>query len=365
MNWKRSILFLSLAIMVMALTCLPAWSQSETGSITGVVTDTTGAVIPGATVTAKGLATGTTRTVQSGSTGRYLIQNLIPGVYDLSVSSGSFQPFKSRAEVTIGGTTTLDAQLSLSGTTTTVEVVGAGGTTVNTQTQELSQLVGPTQMANLPSLNRDPYDFVALSGNVSNGDLTSNGGAPNAATTVGQSITGYGVGFSIDGQRETGTEILLDGVENVGVFSLIAGQPVPADSIQEFSIITNNFGAEFGRASGGIVNVESKHGTNDIHGDAFEYNRLSAYTANTYGNVANGVPKGIYARNNFGYDAGAPIIKNKLFVFFSEEFVRVRSNSQQTEEILDPSFISLLPANDQAYFSKFGTGADPVSGTVV
>jgi Carboxypeptidase regulatory-like domain len=364
MNWKRSILFFGLALVMAALSCQPAWSQAETGSITGTVTDSTGAVIPGATVMAKS-TTGVERTVQSGPTGRYVIQGLIPGIYQVTVSSGSFQPFKSQAEVTVGGTVTLDAQLSVSGTTTTVEVVGAGGTTVNTQTQELSQLVGTTQMAQLPSLNRDPYDFVALSGNVSNGDETSNGGAPNATMTVGQSITGYGVGYSLNGQRETGTEILLDGVENISVFSEVAGQSVPADSIQEFSIITNNYGPEYGRASGGVVNVESKHGTNDIHGDAFEFNRLSAYTANTFGNVANDVPKGIYTRNNFGYDAGAPIIKNKLFAFFSQEFVRVRSNSQQTEEIIDPSFVSLLPSNVQAYFTKFGTGADTPSGTVI
>jgi len=365
MTWKRLFLVFGLLLAMAGLGSQPAWSQTETGSITGVVTDSTGAVIPGATVTAKSNATGATRTVTSGTTGRYLIQALLPGVYTVTVTSGSFQPFKSQAEVTVGGNVTLDAQLSLSGTTTTVEVVGAGGTTVNTQSQELSQLVGTTQMAQLPSLNRDPYDFVALAGNISNGDNTSNGGAPNAAQTVGQSITGYGVGYSINGQRSTGTEILLDGVENVGVFSLIAGQPVPADSIQEFSIITNNFGPEYGRASGGIVNVDSKRGTNSIHGDAFEFNRLSAYTANTFGNVANGVPKGIYTRNNFGYDAGAPIIKNKLFVFFSEEFVRTRSNSQQTEEILDPSFVSLLPSNIQTYFSKFGTGNDTPSGTVI
>jgi hypothetical protein len=163
----------------------------------------------------------------------------------------------------------------------------------------------------------------------------------------------------------------LDGVENIGVFSEVAGQPVPADSIQEFSIITNNYGPEYGRASGGIVNVDTKHGSNEIHGSAYEFNRLSDYTANTFGNDAENAavgaivaPKGIYTRNQFGYDAGAPIVKNKLFVFFSEEFVRVRSDSTQTEEILDPSFISLLPSNIQNYFSKFGTGADTPSGTV-
>jgi hypothetical protein len=366
MTWKRLILFFGLALATAVLSSQPAWSQSaESGSISGTVTDSTGAVIPGATVTATSQGTGATRTVTSGSNGQYLIQGLIPGVYQVTVTSGNFQPFKSQGEVTVGGKLTLDAQLSLSGTTTTVEVVGAGGTSVNTQTQELSQLVDTTQMTQLPSLNRDPYDFVSLSGNVSNGDETSNGGAPNAAMTVGQSITGYGVGYSLNGQRETGTEILLDGVENVGIFSDTAGQPVPANSIQEFSIITNNYGPEYGRASGGVVNVDSKHGTNDIHGDAFEFNRLSAYTANTYGDVANDVPKGIYTRNDFGFDAGAPIIKNKLFVYSSNEFVRVRSDTTQTEEILDPSFIALLPSNIQSYFSTFGTGAHSPSGTVV
>jgi len=372
MNWKRSLLYFGLAILMATLNCSRAWSQAETGSIAGTVTDSTGAVIPGATVTAKSVSTGASRTVQSGSTGQYQIQDLIPGIYDVTVNSGSFQPFRGRAEVTVGGKVTLDAQLSLSGTTTTVEVVGAGGAAVNTQSQELSQLVDTTQMTQLPSLNRDPYDFVALSGNVSNGDITSNGGTPNPVTSVGQSLTGYGVGYFINGQRSTGTEILLDGVENVGVFSDVAGQPVPADSIQEFSIITNNYGPEYGRASGGVVNVESKQGTNNIHGDAFEFNRLSAYTANTYGNDAENAaagaivaPKGIYTRNDFGFDAGAPIVKDKLFAFFSGEWARVRSNSVQTEEILDPSFVSMLPANIQSYFSTYGTGADATSGTVI
>jgi Carboxypeptidase regulatory-like domain len=360
MNRKRSILFFGLALVMAALGSQPAWPQAETGSIAGTITDPTGAVVPGVNVTAKSAGTGASRTVQSGSNGQYLIQALIPGVYDVTVTSGSFQPFKSRTEVTVGGSVTLDAQLSVAGTTTTVEVVGAGGTSVNTQSQELQQLVGTEQMAQLPSLNRDPYAFVALSGNVSSGDsvLDSGEASPNnSGASQGQSITGYGVGYSLNGLRETGTEILLDGVENVGIFSDVTGQPVPANSVQEFSVITNNFGPEYGRASGGVVNVESKHGTNAIHGDVFEFNRLSAYTANTFGDEANGVPKPDYTRNDFGFDAGAPIIKNKLFVFYSQEFVRVRSDTLQTEEILDPSFVSLLPSNVQSYFSTYGTGA--------
>ncbi|HWF38922.1 MAG TPA: carboxypeptidase regulatory-like domain-containing protein [Candidatus Acidoferrales bacterium] len=356
--------FLGLSLLLLC-SSQPMFGQVETGTITGVVRDPSGGLVPNATVTATNAATSAARTVHTGADGSYGISALLPGLYNVQVTATGFQPFNGKTEVTVGGSVTMDAKLSLSNTTETVEVVGAGGAAVNTQSQELSQLVGTTQMSQLPSLNRDPYDFVALSGNISNGDITSNGGAPNPVTVVGESLTGYGVGYSINGQRSTGTEILLDGVENVGVFTDVAGQPVPADSIQEFSIITNNFGPQYGRASGGVVNVDTKSGTNAYHGSVFEYNRLSAYTANTYGNDVNGVPKGIYTRNDFGYNFGAPIIKNKLFGFVSQEFVRVRSDSQQTEEILDPSFVSLLPSNIQTYFSKSGTGADKPSGTVI
>ena len=366
MNWKRSLLFCTLTIMVMVLSCVPAWSQSaETGSIAGTVTDSTGAVIPGATVTVKSVATGETRTVKTGSAGDYRVAALIPGIYDVTVTSGNFQAFKSRAEVTVGGKLTLDAQLSLSGTTTTVEVVGAGGAVVNTQTQELSQIVNTEQMAALPSLTRNPYDFVALSGNVSGGDNTTNGGSPNnSGASTGESISGHGVGLSLNGQRNTGTEVLLDGVENIAIFTDVVGEQVPVDAIQEFSIITNNFSPEYGRASGGVVNVSSKSGTNDLHGSAWEFNRLSAYTANTYENDVNDIPKGIYTRNQFGFAAGGPIIKNKLFMFESTEWTRVRSAATETEEIFDPSFTAMLPANSASYFAKFATGALPSTETV-
>lgn len=368
---NRKLSFFLILVTTVLLSCQLAWSQTDTGSISGTVTDSTGAVIPGATVTARSVATAAERTVTSKADGSYVVVDLQPGFYDITATSGNFAPFKARAEVTVGGKVTVDAQLAVSGQTTTVEVVGQGGVAVNTQSQEISQLVDSQQMAQLPSLNRDPYDFVALSGNVSNGDQTSNGGAPNAMVAVGQSITGYGVGYSLNGQRETGTEILLDGAENVGVFSDVAGQPVPMDSIQEFGIITNNFGAEYGRSSGGIVNVDTKAGSNEIHGSAYEFNRLSAYTANTFADDAENqgagaivAPKGIYTRNQFGFTAGGPIIKDKLFVFYSQEWVRVRSDTTQTEEIPDPSFISLLPSNITSYFSTYGTGASPVNGTV-
>ncbi|MGH9642934.1 MAG: TonB-dependent receptor, partial [Terriglobales bacterium] len=250
----------------------------------------------------------------------------------------------------VGGHSTLDAQLAVGSGNTVVEVTaGAAGTEVNTQTQELSQLVDTVQMAQLPSLTRNPYDFVALSGNVSAGDSTT----PN--TMGSQNQTGRGVGYAINGQRESGTEILLDGVENVDLFNATAGTGIPVDAVQEYSVITNNFGAEYGRAAGGVVNLTTKPGPNNWHGSAWEFNRLSAYTANTFNNVANGIPRGVYTRNMFGFQVGGPIIKNKAFVSMTTEWLRVRSKPYQTEEVLDPGFAALLPSNAATYFSTYGT----------
>ena len=359
---KRFFVVLSILILGFAGA---AKAQVNAGSVHGTVTDNSGAAVVGAAVTATSTATGDQHTATSGDLGQYNIQGLNPGIYKVKIASASFKTYETSVEITVGAASTVDATLEVGASTTTVEVTASYGTEVNTQTQELSQLVDTGQLAALPSLNRDPYDFVILSGNVSNGDNT------NASMGSSQNLSARGVGYSINGQREAGTEILLDGVENVGIFTVVAGQTIPVDSIQEFSIITNNFGAEFGRASGGIVNVDTKSGTNDIHGSLYEYNRVSALTANTYANDSENAiagsdvaPKGIYTRNDFGYAAGGPIIKNKLFAFFTEEFVRVRSASSQVQDVIDPSFIAnYTPANIQAYFNTYGKNTLTPTGT--
>jgi hypothetical protein len=339
-------------------------AQVDTGSISGNVHDTSGGMVPGATVTATNVATAAERSTKTGSGGQYTVQGLVPGNYKVRVSSPNFTTFETTIEVTVGGALTINAELQVGTSSTVIEVTAGAGTEVNTQTQELSQLVDSAQLASLPSLNRNPYDFVVLSGNVSNGDNT------NASMDSSQNLSARGVGYAINGQREAGTEILLDGVENIGVFTVVAGQTIPADSIQEFSIITNNFGPEYGRASGGVVNVDTKSGSNQIHGSAYEYNRVSALTANTYGNDSENAlagsivaPKGTYVRNQFGFTGGGPIIKNKLFVFFSEEFVRVRSTASVVDDVFDPAFLALLPSNTQAYFAKYGTGVLPTTSS--
>jgi hypothetical protein len=347
------------------------FGQAETATIAGVVKDSTGAVVADAQVIVKNLATNAERTTSTGTVGQYDVPALPPGNYEVTVSKSGFKTYQTKIEVAVGGHSTVDAELSIGSGNTVVEVTAEGAAVeVNTQTQELSQLITTQQLAQLPSLNRNPYDFVAISGNVSNGDSTSNGGQQGSLGGGGQELTGRGVGYSLNGQRQSGTEILLDGVENIMVYSDFIGQDVPVDSVQEYSVVTNNFSAEYGRASGGVVNVTTKSGGNNWHGSAWEFNRLAAYTANTYANDAGDVPKGQYTRNQFGFSAGGPIIKNKLFVSETTEWTRVRSSAIETEEIFDPGFISGnsaygwpgLPANALSYFNAFGTGALPSSG---
>ena len=357
------------AITILLSTFAPA--QVESGQIAGTVTDQSGAVVTGATVTVRNVATGAQRTAQTSATGAYSVTGLEPASYQVTVSSSSFKPFTAPIEVTVGGHETLDARLSINSNTTQVEVVGAGGVAVNTQTQELSQVVDTQQLAQLPSLTRNPYDFVVLSGNVSNGDNTTS----NANS--GQNLTARGVGYAINGQRQTGTEILLDGVENISVFTDDVGEQIPIDSVQEYNIVTNNFAAEYGRAAGGVVNVTTKSGTNKFHGSAWEYNRLSAYTANTYQNDAQNAaflegggtgplpaPKGVYTRNQFGFQAGGPIIKDKLFFFESTEWTHVRSSASESELVPTPQFLAYTAPNVQSYFATYGATPYPISSTL-
>ena len=377
--WQRFKSLTSLVLVAFAtlFVCgVVAPAQVETGQIAGTVMDQTGAAVPKAAVAIMNLSTNTVRNTVSSPSGAFLVLGLEPAIYQVTVSSNSFKPFVGKVEVTVGGHVTLNARLSVSDTTTEVQVVGEGGSQVNTETQEMSQVVDTQQLTQLPSLTRNPYDFVALAGNVSGGDNSTNSGTTAIDQTgSGQNQENRGVGYSINGQRESGTEILLDGVENVSVFSQAIGEDVPLDATQEYSILTSNYSAEYGRASGGVINVTTKAGTNSYHGSAWEYNRLSAYTANTYGNDADNAaflsgggtgplpdPKGIYTRNQFGYAAGGPIKKDKIFIFESTEWNRVRSAATESEEVFDPAFIALMPSNVQAYYKQYGQTTIPSAG---
>ena len=223
------------------------------------------------------------------------------------------------------------------GTTATTVEVSESVVAVNTETQSLTNLIDTQQLTELPSLTRNPYDFVATVPNVSPMDPS-----------------GRGVGYAINGLRAAGTNVLLDGVANNDEFTASVGQQVPLDSVQEYSITTSDFTAEVGRASAGVVNLVTKSGTNAFHGTAYEFNRVSALGSNTFFNNANGVDKGIYTRNQFGYSVGGPIKKNKLFFFQNTEWTRVRSSAPQTVMVPTPQLIAASNPATQAFFAAYG-----------
>lgn len=316
-------------------------AQVNTGEISGVVRDPSGAVVPNANVTATNMGTGFSRSASTSGNGQYDITALPVGQYEVSVSQAGFTPFKRQLDVTVGSHNALDVALQVSGASTTVEVVGEGGATVNTIDQQQSQVVTSTEINALPTLNRDPYSFVALSANVQQDSEAGMGDA-------------RGAGFAINGQRSASTDVLLDGGENMSEFTATVAQPVPQDSVQEFRVINNGMTAEYGRAGGGVVNVATKSGTNSLHGSAYEYGRYSTLAANTYFNAANGQPTPKFTRNQFGFSVGGPIIKDKLFFFDDAEWLRIRSTAPQFFYVPDPTTIAAASPATQAFFSSFG-----------
>ncbi len=334
----RKIIHIPLLLVTAMTFAVSIFAQHETGSIQGTVADPSGALIASAKVSVKSVATGATRATMSGPQGLYSVTNLQPGDYDVTVESTGFAAQTHRVSVTVGKPYTLDVKLAVGKEVTVVEVT-ATPVAVETSTHEVSTVVAAKQISELPSLTRNPYDFVAISANVSSGDFN----------------TGMrGVGVNINGARSASTDILLDGGENVNTFTSVTGQQIPLDSVQEFSVITNNFDASYGRASGGIVNVATKSGGNEVHGTLYEFNRVSALTANTFANSVNGVAKPGYTRNQFGGSVGGPVIKNKLFYFASTELIRVRSSSTILALIPDPAFIAAAAPNTKAYMSTWG-----------
>jgi outer membrane receptor protein involved in Fe transport len=316
------------------------FSQTETGSISGTVTDPSGAVVTGATVTAKNTATGAIRTTSTSSAGTYLISNLPPGPYQVSISASSFAEFKEAVTVTVGSYNTVSPRLTVAQAGITVEVsAGVGAVQVETQSSEISTMITSQQVSQLPSLTRDPYDFVQLAGNA------------NMDQGFGRGANG----MTINGQRSASTDILVDGGENVNLFTASVGQQVPLDSVQEFRVTSSDFGAEYGRATGGIVNVATKSGTNKYHGSAYEFFRAAGLATNTFDNNANDIPRAGFTRNQFGFSAGGPILHNKLFFYNATEWTRVRGLANSLAYVPDPAFIALSAPNTQQYFQTFGT----------
>ncbi|WP_058186335.1 TonB-dependent receptor [Terracidiphilus gabretensis] len=291
------------------------------GSISGAVTDSTGAVIPNAQITAVQVGTGTTLKTVSGGAGTYVFPSVPPAAYTISVSAQGFESFQqTNVVLQADQAATVNIALKIGSSATTITVTTAPPQ-VDTTTGTLSQVIGTEQVNDLPLITRNAAALTMLVPGV----VT----APSANIDQGQTKTFPALAVvTINGSRANQTNYMLDGGNNVDEYTNVnAPFPFP-DVIQEFSVQTSNYAAEYGQNAGGVVNIVTKSGTNKFHGDAFEYVRNRVFNAADYFSYVNGVKtQDFLKRNQFGGTVNGPIWHDRTFFAFGIQATRFRNKA--------------------------------------
>jgi hypothetical protein len=295
-------LVVSMFLVFLGLAASSAQAQ-DNSSVTGVVTDASGGVISGASVTLTNTSIGYSNSTTTNSIGVYEFNNVPPAPdYSLEFSKEGFSNLTiDKFILNVGDKATRDAQLKVGDSKVTVEVTSTPTETLNTTDATVASTIDGDRIQDLPnSLVNSAANYLYL--------------APGATQTG-----------EVTGTRSDQTNITLDGLDvndQRGGFAFTTTVNTPLDSIQELKVTTMGDDATYGHSAGGQMELVTKNGTNSFHGQAFEYNRVTAYTANDYFNNLNGVPNPQLIRNQFGGDFGGPILKNKLFFFFSYNGLR-------------------------------------------
>jgi hypothetical protein len=297
-----------------------AGAQVVGGTIIGTITDPSGAVIPHAQVSIRNLENGATRTVDTDAAGFYAVPNLQPARYEVKASAAGFTAnFKTNIELTVGNQQLLNFTLDVRQVSESVEVNTV--TLIDLATSMIEAVVDSTTIRELPLNGRSWTDLATLQPGV----LVVETQSPfNAGSNRGN--RGFENEVTINGARPQQNNYRLDGISiedfaNGGAGSVLGGN-VGVDAIQEFSVLTSNVSAEYGRTSGGVINAVTRSGTNDIHGSVYEFLRNSALDAANFFDNAGGIQKPSFKRNQFGASAGGPIRKDKLFIFGNYEGIR-------------------------------------------
>jgi len=296
--------------VVAALLPSPAFAQA-TGQINGVVTDTSGAVLPGVTVEATNTATGAVRVAVSGDDGLYTLPLLQPGLYNVRAELAGFRvALQEGVRVTVTETARVAFQLEVGQVTETVTVV-AQATLVETANATHGIVIDQQKVVDLPLNGRNFTQLGTLIPGVV-APPTGLGGQAGDATPGGfGNVTG---GFNVNGMRNQSNNFLMDGATNNDTFNTGFVLRPPPDAIEEFKILTHAFGAEYGRNAGSVVNVVTKSGSNTLSGAAWEFNRDDALQARNFFAPGN-QPKPELKQNQFGAAVGGPLVRNRLFGF--------------------------------------------------
>lgn len=297
------------------------FGQSESGRIQGTVADSSGAVIPNATVNVTNLATSRVITVQSGGAGDFSVNALGPGHYKVDVQAQNFKTVSQNVTLEVGQVLPLNVTLTAGATSEKVEVTSEAPL-VDAASSNLGDVIQGRQVVDLPLNARNFTQLATLIPGVSRGSNTNGDatGASGNAETFRYNNSG-GAALSVNGLRPQANNFLLDGFDNnESLVNTIVFFSAP-DAIQEFRVDTNVAPAEFGRAGGGVVNTAIKSGSNAIHGTAYEFFRNNALDARPWqpftptASQPNPPKKALLHQNQFGGSVGGPIIKNKLFFF--------------------------------------------------
>lgn len=293
--WAASLVF------GVAIIAAPALAQTSLGTLRGKVTDEQGSVLPGATVTSRQIETNTARSSVTDALGQYFLPNLPPGAYELTVTHAGFAPLKqSNLVLRVGQEGTIDFVLKVASAQETI-TVSAQETLVETQ-HVVGTTIDAKKVDDLPTFNRSFADLALL--------------APGISTTGTSSM-----GFSAAGQHQFQNNVLVDGATNAMQFYGTQAESFPQDWIQEFQVMTNGFSAEFGNASGAVLNVVTRSGSNEFHGRAYGFFQNAALNSPPYaGRFVNGKPEFLtsapeYNQYRIGGMLGGPLLKDKLFFF--------------------------------------------------
>jgi outer membrane receptor protein involved in Fe transport len=319
--YKNLIAFLAL-LCTLAFVPTTALGQVTGGAVTGVVIEATGAVVPNASVTLRSKDTGQTLSSQTTDSGSYTFPNVPVGSYTITIENTGFQPASQELTVTLNQTTTVNATLQVSGITVeTVTVTAASEALVQTDSSQMGKTYEAELVRNLPIFGNQ-NTLAALSPNV-----------------VLQAAGSAGSGGAVGGVRPRYNSFMIDGVDN-NQFSVTGPQTtVIQDAVSEFSLLTNNFNAEFGSGSGGQFNTITKSGTNDYHGNLFAYlqnQRLNASSTAQEVQLRSGalhrLPR--FRNTRYGVTVGGPIVKNKLFFFGAYQ------HENNSREVAGSSFLA-------------------------
>ena len=311
----------SVALLALCL-CFSVYGQGGMGSIAGVVSDPTGAVVPGVTVTATNIETHVASVGVTNDVGTYTILRLNPGKYDIVVEHAGFKKLdRTGIVVQVGDRLEINLAMQVGQTTESIQVTGEAPL-VRTEDAQTGEVINNSMIMNLPQLNRDPLALIRLSGNVQgSGDRAVSGST-----------------LRINGGRTQGIDYFVDGVTvGTGMAHSVSYNTPTTEAVAEFKVITNGISAEYGRISGGAVELVTKSGTNAYHGQLFEYMKNRAFNANTWSNNRNGYGKDNFQENTYGGAVGGPVSipkvyngKDKTFFYFNYEGYKFRQGGTPT-----------------------------------